>query len=141
MALGEKKSFFSRLKEGLAKTKDEMVGKIEDVIFQRPAIDEDTLEELEEALILSDIGMDTSEKIIQQLRADIKQEKLDTPEKVRAQIEKIISDLITREEGMKLSDQCPLVILMIGVNGAGKTTSMGKIAHRLKAEGRRSSGY
>ncbi|MGN1349910.1 MAG: signal recognition particle-docking protein FtsY [Anaerovoracaceae bacterium] len=136
MALGEKKSFFSRLKEGLAKTKDEMVGKIEDVIFQRPAIDEDMLEELEEALILSDIGMDTSEKIIQQLRADIKQEKLDTPEKVRAQIEKIISDLITREEGMKLSDQCPLVILMIGVNGAGKTTSMGKIAHRLKAEGK-----
>ena len=119
MAFGEKKSFFTRLKEGLTKTKDEMVSKIEDVIFQRPAIDEDMLEELEEALILSDIGMDTTEKIIAQLRSDIKTEKLDTPEAVKAQIEKIISDLITKEEGMKLSDQYPLVILMIGVNGAG----------------------
>lgn len=136
MAFGEKKSFFTRLKEGLTKTKDEMVSKIEDVIFQRPAIDEDMLEELEEALILSDIGMDTTEKIISQLRSDIKTEKLATPEAVKAQIEKIISDLITREEGMKLSDQYPLVILMIGVNGAGKTTSMGKIAHRLKEQGR-----
>lgn len=136
MAFGEKKSFFTRLKEGLTKTKDEMVSKIEDVIFQRPAIDEDMLEELEEALILSDIGMDTTEKIIEQLRSDIKTEKLDTPEAVKAQIEKIISDLITKEEGMKLSDQYPLVILMIGVNGAGKTTSMGKIAHMLKDQGR-----
>ena len=136
MAFGEKKSFFTRLKEGLTKTKDEMVSKIEDVIFQRPAIDEDMLEELEEALILSDIGMDTTEKIIAQLRSDIKTEKLDTPEAVKAQIEKIISDLITKEEGMKLSDQYPLVILMIGVNGAGKTTSMGKIAHLLKEQGR-----
>ena len=136
MAFGEKKSFFKKLKEGLTKTKDEMVSKIEDVIFQRPAIDEDMLEELEEALILSDIGMDTTEKIITQLRSDIKTEKLATPEAVKAQIEKIISDLITREEGMKLSDQYPLVILMIGVNGAGKTTSMGKIAHMLKAQGR-----
>ena len=136
MAFGEKKSFFTRLKDGLTKTKDEMVSKIEDVIFQRPAIDEDMLEELEEALILSDIGMDTTEKIIAQLRSDIKTEKLDTPEAVKAQIEKIISDLITKEEGMKLSDQYPLVILMIGVNGAGKTTSMGKIAHMLKEQGR-----
>ena len=136
MAFGEKKSFFTRLKEGLTKTKDEMVSKIEDVIFQRPAIDEDMLEELEEALILSDIGMDTTEKIIAQLRSDIKTEKLDTPEAVKAQIEKIISDLITKEEGMKLSDQYPLVILMIGVNGAGKTTSMGKIAHMFKEQGR-----
>jgi fused signal recognition particle receptor len=136
MALGEKKSFFKKLKEGLTKTKNDMVGKIEDVIFQRPAIDEDMLEELEEVLILSDIGMDTTEKIIDQLRQDIKQEKLDTPEKVKSQIEKIITDLITREEGMKLSDENPLVILMIGVNGAGKTTSMGKIAHQLKEQGR-----
>lgn len=136
MAFGEKKSFFTKLKEGLTKTKNDMVGKIEDVIFQRPEIDEDMLEELEEALILSDIGMDTTEKIISQLRSDIKSEKLDTPEKVKAQIEKIISDLITREDGMKLSEDYPLVVLMIGVNGAGKTTSMGKIAYKLKSQGR-----
>ena len=136
MAIGEKKSFFKKLKDGLTKTKEEMVSKIEDVIFQRPAIDEEMLEDLEDALILSDIGMDTTEKIISQLRLDIKKEKLDTAEAVKSQLESIISGIITKEEGMKLSQQNPLVILMIGVNGAGKTTSMGKLAHMLKAQGR-----
>ena len=76
MAFGEKKSFFTKLKEGLSKTKNDMVGKIEDVILRRPEIDEVFLEELEEALILSDIGMDTTQKIIDRLRVDIKQQKL-----------------------------------------------------------------
>ena len=89
MAFGEKKSFFGRLKEGLTKTKDNMVGKIEDVIFQRPTIDEEMMEELEETLILSDIGMETTLKIIDRLRKDIKTEKLDTPEKVMEQIKKL----------------------------------------------------
>ena len=99
MAFGEKKSFFGRLKEGLTKTKDNMVGKIEDVIFQRPEIDEDMMEELEETLILSDIGMETTGKIIDRLRRDIKAEKLDTPEKVMKQIKKIISELIAKDAG------------------------------------------
>ncbi len=136
MAFGEKKSFFAKLKEGLTKTKDGMVGAIEDVIFQRPKIDEEMLEELEEALILSDIGMDTTEKIISQLRKDIKSEKLATPEQVKDHIKKIVCDLITREGGNALSDESPLIILMIGVNGAGKTTSMAKIAHMLKQQGK-----
>lgn len=137
MAFGEKKSFFGRLKEGLTKTKDNMVGKIEDVIFQRPEIDEEMIEELEETLILSDIGMETTEKIIEQLRKDIKTEKLDTPEKVMEQIKKIIGELITKAEGCELSSNVPLVMLMIGVNGSGKTTSIAKIAHMLKEDGKK----
>lgn len=136
MAFGEKKGFFAKLKEGLTKTKDGMVSKIEDVIFQRPKIDEDMLEELEEALILSDIGMDTTENIISRLRNDIKTEKLAEPQQVKDHIKKIVSELITREEGNQLSQETPLVILMIGVNGAGKTTSMAKIAHMLKQQGK-----
>lgn len=137
MAFGEKKSFFGRLKEGLTKTKDNMVGKIEDVIFQRPEIDEDMMEELEETLILSDIGMETTGKIIDRLRRDIKAEKLDTPEKVMEQIKKIISELIAKDAGYALSSSTPLVLLMIGVNGSGKTTSIAKIAHMLKQDGKR----
>ena len=137
MAFGEKKSFFGRLKEGLTKTKDNMVGKIEDVIFQRPEIDEDMMEELEETLILSDIGMETTGKIIDRLRRDIKAEKLDTPEKVMKQIKKIISELIAKDAGYALSSSTPLVLLMIGVNGSGKTTSIAKIAHMLKQDGKR----
>ena len=136
MAFGEKKSFFGRLKEGLTKTKDNMMEKIEDVIFQRPEIDEDMIEELEETLILSDIGMETTEKIIDRLRKDIKTEKLDTPDKVMDQIRKIITDLIVKDTGYQLSSAVPLVILMIGVNGSGKTTSIAKIAHMMKQEGK-----
>ena len=137
MAFGEKKSFFGRLKEGLARTKNNMVEKIEDVIFQRPEIDEEMMEELEETLILSDIGMETTGKIIDRLRRDIKTEKLDTPDKVMEQIKKIIEDLITKESGCQLSASVPLVILMIGVNGSGKTTSIAKIAHMLKEDGKK----
>ncbi len=132
----EKKSFFGRLKEGLKKTKDGMVGSIEDVIFQRPKIDEEMLEELEETLILSDIGMDTTMKIIARLRNDIKQEKLDTPEKVRDQLKSIIAGILEGEQDHGLTQELPLVILMVGVNGTGKTTSMAKIAHRLQQEGK-----
>ena len=132
----EKKSFFGRLKDGLSRTKDNMVGKIEDVIYQRPQIDEDMMEELEETLILSDIGMDTTEKIIERLRKDIKQEKLDTPDLVMAQLKKIITEILTGEQDHSLCADSPLVILMVGVNGTGKTTSMAKIAHRLKGEGK-----
>ncbi len=137
MAFGEKKSFFGRLKEGLTRTKNNMVEKIEDVIFQRPEIDEEMMEELEETLILSDIGMETTEKIIGRLRRDIKTEKIDTPEGVMEQIKKIIGELITKESGYELSPAVPLVILMIGVNGSGKTTSIAKIAHMLKEDGKK----
>lgn len=121
----KKKSFFGRLQE-----------KIESVILMRPEIDENMMEDLEEALITSDIGMDTTQKIIEQLRNDIKKMNIREPEGVKAQIKAIIAGLIDKGEAHALSDEIPLIILMIGVNGAGKTTSIAKIAHRCKMEGK-----
>lgn len=121
----KKKSFFGKLQE-----------KIEDVIFQRPEIDEEMLEELEEALILSDIGMETTEKIIGQLRTDIKKMNLRTAENVEDRIKEIIAELMDKGDAHQLSDTLPLVLLMVGVNGAGKTTTIAKLAHRFQQEGK-----
>jgi len=121
----KKKSFFGRLQE-----------KIEDVILMRPEVDEDMLEELEEALITSDIGMDTTEKIIRRLRDDVKRMNIRQPEGVKGQIKNIISELMDKGEAHKLSDKSPLIILVVGVNGSGKTTSIAKIAYRLQNEGK-----
>ena len=121
----KKKSFFGRLQE-----------KIEDVILMRPEVDEDMLEELEEALITSDIGMDTTEKIIRRLRDDVKRMNIRQPEGVKGQIKNIISELMDKGEAHKLSDKSPLIILVVGVNGSGKTTSIAKIAYRLQKEGK-----
>lgn len=121
----KKKSFFGRLQE-----------KIEDVIFMRPEVDEEMLEELEEVLITSDIGMDTTERIIERLRDDVKRMNIRQAEGVRTQIQNIIRELMDKGEAHKLSDKVPLILLVIGVNGSGKTTSIAKIAHRLQKEGK-----
>lgn len=125
MAFGIKKSFFGRLQE-----------KIEDVIFMRPEIDEDMLEELEEVLITSDIGMETTMKITAQLREDIKKMNIRDPEGVKSRIKAIVKELIDKGEEHLLSQESPLVILVIGVNGGGKTTSIAKIANKCKKEGK-----
>ena len=126
MALGQKKSFFGKLSE-----------KIESVILQKPAIDEETLEELEEVLIMSDIGMETAGNIISRLRARIKNKKLGTTEEVEGEIANIITELMDKGDRLKMTDEYPLVILMIGVNGGGKTTSIAKLAAKYKGEGRK----
>lgn len=125
MAFGIKKSFFGRLQE-----------KIEDVIFMRPEIDEEMLEELEEILITSDIGMETTSKIINQLRSDIKKLKISNPEGVKTQIKEIVRTLIDKEDAHQISNKTPLVLLMIGVNGAGKTTSIAKLSHKFQQQGK-----
>ncbi len=125
MAFGVKKSFFGRLQE-----------RIEDAILMRPEIDEDMLDELEEILITSDIGMDTTMKITGKLREDIKQLKIRDPEGVKNQIKTIIRELIDKGEKHKLTEETPLIILMIGVNGGGKTTSIAKIAYKCKNNGK-----
>jgi len=125
MAFGIKKSFFGRLQE-----------KIEDVIFMRPEIDEDMLDELEEVLITSDIGMETTMKITGKLRDDIKKMNIRNPEGVKDRIKAIVKELVDKGEAHKLCDQSPLIVLMVGVNGGGKTTSIAKIAHKLKKEGK-----
>ena len=121
----KKKGFFGRLSE-----------KIADVVMGRPAIDEDLLEELEEVLITSDIGMETTMHIVERLRAEIKSEKLETPDQVTDHLKKIIAELMDKGERHKLCQDTPLIILMIGINGGGKTTSIGKIAHKCRQEGK-----
>ena len=125
MEFGKKKGFFGRLSE-----------RIGDVILARPTIDEDLLDDLEEVLITSDIGMETTMHIIEQLRSDIKSERIREPEQVKEQIKAIIAGLIDKGERHKLCQDMPLIILMIGLNGGGKTTSIGKIAYKCKKEGK-----
>ncbi len=121
----KKKSFFGRLQE-----------RIEDAILMRPEIDEEMMEELEEALIVSDIGLETAEKIIDGLREDVKKMNIRDPQGVKGRIRDIIRDLMDKGEAHKLSGNLPLIILVIGVNGSGKTTSIAKLAHRLQKEGK-----
>lgn len=125
MALFQKKSFFGNLSQ-----------KIGDAIMGRPAIDEELLEELEEILITADIGMDTTVKIIERLREDIKKLYISTPDGVKEQLQTIITSLVDKKERHLISGETPLIILMIGVNGGGKTTSIGKIASMMKENGR-----
>lgn len=129
--------FFDKLKQGLSKTKDSINEKINDVFSNFRRVDEDFLEELEEALIMSDIGIETSTKIIDNLRTRIKKEKIEDEEQVkealREEIEKILE---ISDNSLKLETK-PSVILVIGVNGVGKTTSIGKMAARLSRDGKK----
>ncbi len=128
--------FLSKLREGLGKTRDAMMGGIESVMRRFVRIDEDFLDELEEILITSDVGVGATEEIIDELRERIRSDRIKTREDTMAALREIISGMIG--EGGTLSlDTKPSVILVIGVNGAGKTTSVGKISARLKAEGKR----
>jgi len=125
MALLQKKSFFGSLSQ-----------KIGDAIMGRPSIDEELLEELEEILIQADIGMETTLKITERLRDDIKKQYITSPEVVRTQLQNIITQLVDKKERHILNQTTPLIILMIGVNGGGKTTSIGKLAKVCKDEGK-----
>ena len=121
----EKKSFFGRLGE-----------KIADAVMFRGEVDEDLMDELEEILITSDIGMDTTMHIMEQLRTKIKNDNITAPDRVKDALKEIMTGLVDKGERQLLCSETPLVVMMIGINGGGKTTSIGKIAHRLKAEGK-----
>ncbi len=128
--------FFEKLKSGLQKTKNALFGKVDDLLKAFVRIDEDFLEELEELLITADVGVDTTEEILDQLREAIREERIKAPEDVRAALRSIVRDLIGEHEPLNLSTT-PAVILVIGVNGVGKTTSIGKIAAALKQDGKK----
>ena len=122
---GKKRSFLGKLSK-----------KIGDALMGRASIDDDLLEELEEILITSDVGMETTMKIIETLRKEIKSYSSAAPDDVKRILSNIIARLISKNDKQELCSQTPLVILMIGINGGGKTTSIGKLAYKLKSEGK-----
>ena len=129
--------FFDKLKNGLNKTKKSFDEKINTVFSSFRKVDEDFLEELEEILIMSDIGMDTSIKIINNLRERIKKEKIEDEEDVKKALREEMKKILdVTDVGLKLNTK-PSVILVVGVNGVGKTTSIGKIANRLAKDGKK----
>ena len=132
----EKKSFWSRVRAGLTKTKNALFGQINDLLKNFVKVDEDLLEELEELLICADIGVNASEEIIEELREQIKDGRLKEKEQVMGALQTILERMIGEGEDLKL-DTVPSVILVIGVNGVGKTTSIGKISNRLRKEGKK----
>lgn len=129
-------SFFEKLKNGLAKTKNTFISQVNDLLKNFTRVDEDLLEELEEILFMSDVGAETSEEIIDELRTKIKDERITEPQKVKDALGEILRSHIGESAPLDLSS-APAVILVIGVNGVGKTTSIGKIAAKLKAEGKK----
>ncbi len=127
--------FFDRLKNGLAKTKNAVFGKVDDILKAFVKVDEDLLEELEEILICADIGYETTEEIMDELRDAVKSGRLKEASEVKGALKEILCDKVGEGTPLKLETK-PSVILVIGVNGVGKTTSIGKIAANLKREGK-----
>ena len=132
----EKKSFWGRVKAGLTKTKTALFGQIDDLLKAFVKVDEDLLEELEELLICADIGVNATETIIDELREQIKDGRLKEKEQVMTALKGILEGMIGAGEPLKL-DTTPSVILVIGVNGVGKTTSIGKISNQLRLQGKK----
>ncbi len=129
--------FFDKLKQGMNKTKASFDEKINNVFSNFRKVDEDFLDELEEILIMSDIGMDTSVKIIDNLRNRMKKEKIEDEEEVKKALREEMKQILEiTDVGLNLETK-PSVILVVGVNGVGKTTSIGKIANRLAKDGKK----
>ncbi len=129
--------FFDKLKQGLGKTKNSIDEKINNVFSVFRKVDEELLDELEEVLVMSDIGVETSVKIIDELRTKIKKEKIEDEDDVKKALKEIMADILNIAEPKLNLDTTPSVILVIGVNGVGKTTSIGKIANNLVNQGKK----
>ncbi|MBR3993951.1 MAG: signal recognition particle-docking protein FtsY, partial [Clostridia bacterium] len=128
--------FFDKLKEGLTKTKNAIFNQVNDIFRSFVKVDEEMLEELEEILIAADVGFAATEEIIDTLRERIKDERISEPEDAKKALMEILVDMIGEGEPLEL-DTKPAVILVIGVNGVGKTTSVAKIANCLKNDGKK----
>lgn len=126
MGLFEKKSTFRKF-----------IDSITNVIADNPTIDDDFFEELEESLVIADIGIDTAEKIMVKLKEAVNKKYITKPERIMDELKVIIEELVDKGERNKLSNETPLVILMIGINGGGKTTSIGKIANKCVQDGKK----
>ena len=129
--------FFEKLKNGLNKTKTSFDEKMNDIFSNFRKVDEDLLEKLEEALIMSDVGANTSATIINNLRERVKKENIKDEQGVREALRKEIQEIFDATDNTLKLETKPAVILVVGVNGVGKTTSIGKIANRLKKDGKK----
>ena len=129
-------NIFSKIAEGVRKTKDSMMSKISALFGAHKQLDDDFFDELEEVLITCDIGVETSLSIVEKLRAAVKSKKLATPDETRAELKNIIEEMLGEDKKIDTSTT-PSVILVIGVNGAGKTTTIGKLAAKYKNEGKK----
>ena len=125
MSIFKEKSTFRKLTQ-----------KITDVIVGNPEVDDKFMDELEEALVVSDIGIDTTEHIMEKLREKINERYIKDPAEIKEVLCSIIAEIVDKGERNKLCQDDPLIVLMIGINGGGKTTSIAKIANRCKADGR-----
>ena len=127
---------FSKIKQGLQKTRDSISNGVNSILNSFTKIDEELFEELEETLVISDVGVVTAEAICGQLRKKIKETGITDPSQIKGLMKEIIAEMLGEDEGLKL-DTKPSVILVIGVNGVGKTTTIGKLASQLKANGKK----
>lgn len=133
----EKKGFFGKLINGLSKTRDNFIGGIDNIFSGFSKIDDDFYEELEEVMIMADLGMDTTEKIIEDLQEKVKEEKIKEPAACKELLIETIKEQMKVEESDYDFENRKSVVLLIGVNGVGKTTSVGKLAGQMKAKGKK----
>ena len=128
--------FFSKIKEGLKKTRDSVVGQINSMLKSFTKIDEELFEELEELLVMADVGVHTAENICNELRAQVKAQGIKDPSEIMTLLEKLTADMLREGNEMTLTTK-PSVILVIGVNGVGKTTTIGKLANHYTSQGKK----
>ena len=133
----KKVSLFDRLKQGLTKAKQGITDRIDEVLKAYTKVDEELLEDLEEVLITADVGVNTTMDIIEKLEDVIRTKKITDPQDVREELKLIIEDILSKDDTKLDASHSPTIILMVGVNGVGKTTTIGKLAHRYKSEGKK----
>lgn len=135
--MGEKKGFFSRLASGLAKTRDSIVASVESIFSGTSTIDEDFYEELEEILIMADLGINATTAIIDNLKAKVKENKIKDPKECKELLKASMREQMSLPDNAYEYEHKKTVVLLIGVNGVGKTTSVGKLAGQLKDQGKK----
>ena len=128
--------FFNKIKEGLKKTRDAVIGQIDSMLKSFTKIDDELFEELEELLVMGDVGVPTAEKICEELKKRVKKEGIKNPNEIHRLLEETVSDMLRGGEELDLSTT-PSIILVIGVNGVGKTTTIGKLANHLTKQGKK----
>lgn len=128
--------FFNKIKEGLKKTRDAVVGQIDSMLKSFTKIDDELFEELEELLVMGDVGVPTAEKICEELKKKVKKEGIKNPNEIHRLLEETVADMLRGGEELDLSTT-PSIILVIGVNGVGKTTTIGKLANNLTKQGKK----